>query len=379
MKTALNLQNFRSTGESFLKQLLVEMESLRLPVSTLKADHLCFRVETPEQYEIYKLALQVENTLLIESIVNGRPIATFQLKEPFQVQNQKIELVELPAPKPGFPYPLGFEHAEFVIQESFDVFAARFPDLKFSKAGNPNMNPELCLKLTAGQVKFHHLSLARVIEIEEAQFLDIIFDLDGTLIHSRDAIYEINRAVFSEALGRDVPLAEIKEKFHTEFSKLFEAFAIECPDKKKRAVSYWGQVSETFSYELFDGVANLLKELHGRKYRLHLWTARDESSARKILVHHEIESVFTTLSFASVVDSKPHAASLKFDWGVASSNSVLMIGDSSTDMLGSKNVKAVAAAALWDPHVSEHSLISSGAELFFRHPRELSSWLQAKI
>ncbi|MGZ5279068.1 MAG: VOC family protein, partial [Pseudobdellovibrionaceae bacterium] len=273
-----------------------------------------------------------------------RPIATFQMKEPFQVQNQKIGLVELPAPKPGSPYQLGFEHAEFVIQESFDVFVSKFPALRFSKSGNKNVNPELCLKTKIGQVKFHHLSLDRVIEIEKSQFRDIIFDLDGTLIQSREAIYEINRIVFSEAQERGVSVEEVKEKFHTEFSKLFEAFGVDCPEKKKNALSKWGQVSGKFSYDLFDGV----------------------------------KSLFTTLSFASMTDSKPHEGSLCFDWNQANLNSVLMLGDSPSDMLGSKNIKAVAAAALWDPYSTEQSMVSSGAELFFHNVSELESWLLEK-
>jgi len=58
----------------------------------------------------------------------------------------------------------------------------------------------------------------------------------------------------------------------------------------------------------------LFLKLHGFGYKIHLWTARDEQSARRILNQHNIETFFTTLSFATVVDSKSHARSLKFNW-----------------------------------------------------------------
>lgn len=379
MQNKINIEKIRTHGEAFFKNLLLELEDLELPVSTLKADHLCFRVETMDEYTEYKNALLAAGTLLTEAPVNGRPIPTFLLNKPFRIGSHSIPLLELPAPKSGAHYSTGFEHAEFVIKESFDLFAARFLSLNFSKSGNKNINPELCLKTRWGQAKFHHLSLERVIEIEKAKIKNIIFDLDGTLIKSRENIYEINRIVFSQALDRNISLEEIKEKYYSEFSKLFDAFGIECLVMKKRAVSAWGEVSERFSYDLFDGVADFIKKVSDSQYDLHIWTARVEKSARSILAHHGIESIFKTMSFATEVDSKPHGKSLKFDWESMDKNSAIVIGDSPSDIFGSKNIGAVGAAALWDPHAHENALIASGAELFFHSVHELENWIMAKL
>jgi uncharacterized protein len=379
MKNIFEIEQFKVDGELFLSNLLAEMEILGISVPTLKADHLCFRVETAEQYESHKEFLSGEGILLTEALVNGRAISTYRMKEPFRVGNQVVEFLELPSPKVGTEYTKGFEHAEFVIKESFDKFAAKLPQLRFTKSGSKNINPELCLKTKAGQVKFHYLSLDRVIEIEKAQIKDVIFDFDGTLIKSRENIYEINRVVFSEALGREISLTESKEKFHPEFAKLFDAFGVDCPDKKKRAISIWGEVSERFSYHLFDGVAEFLNRLSRSNCRMHLWTARDERSARTILKTHGIDSLFSTMSFATDVESKPHGNSLKFDWRSMDKNTTVVIGDSPSDIIGSKNIGAVAAAALWDPHAHEHALISSGAELFFHGLHELEDWLWDKV
>ncbi len=57
----------------------------------------------------------------------------------------------------------------------------------------------------------------------------------------------------------------------------------------------------------------------------------------------------------------------------------VVIGDSPSDIIGSKNIGAVAAAALWDPHAHEHALICSGAELFFHSLHELEDWLWDKV
>ncbi len=379
MNKQFDSQLFRNQGQLFLTKLTSELTTLGLPAQHLVSDHLCFRVETMEQYLLYKSHILNMGILLTEAVVNGRPIATFRLREGFRTNNHLVDLVELPSPKSGAGYSLGFEHAEFVIQESFESFAAKFPKLEFLKSGQKNINPELCLNTSVGQAKFHYVSLARVIEIELGQVQDIIFDFDGTIVESREAIHKINRVVFSEALGRPVSLEESKENFHSEFTKLFESFNLHCPDKKKIAVSRWSELSEEFNYNLFDEIFDLLVKLSSRKCRLHLWTARDQRSAMIILKQHGLESFFNTMSFATETDSKPHSKSLTFDWMRASKNSIVVIGDSPTDMLGAKNIGALAVAAVWDPYAHHNSLIAAGADLHFSKIGELDSWLTNKI
>lgn len=363
--TEFQLNNFIAAGQQFFEDLTTELKTL-IPVQTLKCDHLCFRVSTNQEYSFYKQALSEHGKLLTEATVNGRAISTFRLHHPFKTSTHEIELVELPAPKPGAFYPTGFEHAEFVINESFASFCEKHPQLHFSEGGNKTLNPELSLKLkNEKQVKFHHLSLERVIEIEEAKIKEIIFDFDGTLINSREHIFEINRQMLTKALGREVSLQESIDKFEADFPKLFEAFGLTDPEKQKQAMAEWGIISDNYTYELFDGALETLTHLKSQGYQLHLWTARDEYSARKILQHHKIENFFVTLSFATTTNSKPHAQSLRFDWAQAEKDQMIVIGDSPTDMKGAKNINAIRGAALWDPYAKKCSLIETGAELFF--------------
>lgn len=370
-----DFESFKKSGEDFHRDLVLRLRHLRIPAEDMASDHLCFRVATLGEYEFYKKNLAAHGELLIEAPVNGRPISTFKLHQAFRTEDHLVRLVELPAPKPGVPAPTGFEHAEFIVGESFDRLSARCPDVEWTRSGRQVLNPELCLKLGDRQAKFHHQSLERVIEIEKSEVKDIVFDFDGTLVRSRETIHEINRIVFSEALGREISLSESIEKFSPEFSRLFDAFALTCPLKRRRALSEWGRVADRFSYALFEGAVDLLRELRACGFRLHLWTARDEGSARKILRDHRIEDSFTSLSFATDFESKPHANSLRFDWAAAQADQVLMIGDTSTDILGSKNIRAIAGAALWDAHVDAGSLIAAGAELFFHELSDVGEWL----
>lgn len=162
------IAKFISAGETFFESLTAELESLNIKVENLLCDHLCFRVGTTDEYEVYKKALSPHADLLIEALVNGRPIATYKLHTPYKVQGREISLVELPAPKPGSNYKTGYEHAEFVVTETFSEIREKHPELKFSESLK-EINSELTLKLKdEKQVKFHHLSLEKVIELELA-------------------------------------------------------------------------------------------------------------------------------------------------------------------------------------------------------------------
>lgn len=161
------MQSFIRAGETFFIQIAKELNDMGIHTNGLICDHLCFRVETLAEYEEQKAFLNQNAILLTEAPVNGRPIATFKLQPGFRSKNGVIPLVELPAPKESSPYKTGFEHAEFVITESFEEFQKRHPTHTFKVSGSA-INPELCIKTKSGQVKFHHTALEQIIEIEKS-------------------------------------------------------------------------------------------------------------------------------------------------------------------------------------------------------------------
>ena len=190
--TLLEFNKFISDGSVFLENLIIELLKKSIDIENIKCDHLCFRVDSIENYQLFSNGLSNYGELLTESMVNGRPICIFRLNARFKFRNFETSIVELPAPKIGSPYKTGFEHAEFVISEDLNSFAHKYSHLNFSII-KKNSNSELLLPMSCGQVKFHRISLERIIEIEKSKITDVIFDFDGTLINSRDAIYEINR------------------------------------------------------------------------------------------------------------------------------------------------------------------------------------------
>jgi len=368
-------KDFRKLGESFFENLQEEMKSSGIRMNPLSCDHLCYRVGTSEEYSRMKKELSQIAVLLTETSVNGRPISTYRLSEPFETSLGPIDLVELPSPKNGQFYETGFEHAEFVIRKSFQSIQRQNPKLQFSQSGSHFSNPELSLKLASGQIKFHPLPLDRVIEIEKASITDIVFDFDGTLIESKKQILQIDCLVLSEVCQRRVSIGDVTEKFSPDFETLFSNFGITCCQTKEYAVSLWSKLSGDFNFPLFDGTRDLLKSLAARNFRLHLWTARDSASATKLLKEHKIDLFFATKSFSENGKSKPNPSNLGLEWEQKPRNSLLMIGDSPSDIVGAKNIRAIAAAGMWDSNYDTQAMLAAGAELFFYKLSDLEEWI----
>jgi predicted metalloenzyme YecM/RimJ/RimL family protein N-acetyltransferase len=164
----------RQSVTRFIVSLLNYLAEQGMTLDDHAIDHVCFRVESISSYEIFKRQISGDQTcefkgaLLSETMINGRPIASFKLHEPIRVANQCIEVLELPSPKPSHHYPQGFDHIEVVIKQSFDEFTKSHPKLIFDTHGLSNLlNPEITLKTSFGVVKFHYRSLADVIDVEQ--------------------------------------------------------------------------------------------------------------------------------------------------------------------------------------------------------------------
>ena len=157
-------------SKPFLTQIINQLHAKHLNINDLFIDHICYRVETTERYYELKNELEKENQLLVESTVNGRNIAVFKLKQPITFQHWEIPLLELPSPKSGSHYEEGWEHIECVTNEPLESFIENHPNLTFDLKGfSKPINREIRLNLGKSSVKFHEMSLLRVIELEQSQ------------------------------------------------------------------------------------------------------------------------------------------------------------------------------------------------------------------
>jgi predicted metalloenzyme YecM len=152
----------------FLEKVTERLKSSGIKTHNWEIDHLCYRTCTQSNYEESKIFFERLGQCLIESEINGRPIATYKLYEPIFFKDWIIDLIEVPAPKPGKETNEGFEHIEVVIDCSFKDFLNQNSKIEFEKTGlSKELNPELEVEFDNCAVKFHHKSLEHIINIEK--------------------------------------------------------------------------------------------------------------------------------------------------------------------------------------------------------------------
>ncbi len=153
---------------SFLQDLFAALRADGLDVDGMELDHLCYRVTTAERYAACRELFAQQGTLLGESLVAGRPIATYRLHRGFHFRERSIDVVELPSPKPGNAYPEGYEHAEFVVDEDLLLFTQRHPALAWELDDLcKTTNADVRLRYRGFSVKFHRQRLSDVIVAEQ--------------------------------------------------------------------------------------------------------------------------------------------------------------------------------------------------------------------
>lgn len=167
----MNKNIFEEKAVDFLVNLFSILDELQVKIAShWDIDHLCYRVDSIKRYEELKSSFLNLGSLLIESEVNGRQIATFKLNSPIVFRDWFIDVVELPSPKLSKPMREGFEHIEVVCDLSFRELEDKYKHLKLDLSGlAKENNKEFKIDLGEISLKFHHISLESVIRAEKEE------------------------------------------------------------------------------------------------------------------------------------------------------------------------------------------------------------------
>ena len=327
-----------ATWVSQARALTEEAGKLGVLVPGDHIDHIGIKCLSPEQFE----NLSQEMGVIAESLgtvdINGRPITTFRLEEPFQLAGQDIHILELAAPKSGESKE-GFDHIEVVIQESFAERRARKSDATWTDVRWPSIiNPELCLKLPSGGVKFHHRSLESVIEFEHEQpeILDIkvprpedyktwVFDLDGTLISSFESIVD-GVYLYTQEKALKLERSAVKAAALPTYPAYLEKLEGKEPTSKDLSLLAICEARCTGSVTPLPALMELLQQVRDAGMKTYLWTARFRLSVDIILEELGLTESFDG-TFTSTEIAKPSQVALLSRLGPQA----IMLGDSESD------------------------------------------------
>ena len=183
-----------------------------------------------------------------------------------------------------------------------------------------------------------------------SRFRNILFDVDGTLIHSQPGIIHSMEYTF-RTMGVDPEGIDLMRYLGPPLRKSF-ANHFDTPEKVEQAVEiYRRRYAEEGQHEctLFPGVKELLQDLRNAGYTLCTATCKPVSVVTPILENLGVRSYFEIVGGASEdqsVDNKTAIIQLVLNQ-LGTTEGTLMVGDRRDDMEGAQNCGLPALGALY--------------------------------
>ncbi|MGR8964262.1 HAD hydrolase-like protein (plasmid) [Rhizobium leguminosarum] len=203
----------------------------------------------------------------------------------------------------------------------------------------------------------------------------ILFDMDGTLLDSKDEVFQCIRATILELGHRfdpsqdltfclGPPISETMPKVLEHYSDTRTDAAIGMFYKHQRAAG-------GSSSQLFPGIVEMLSSIRKTRRSMFVATSKLQTNTGDILDSLGISCFFEAV-YGAVQGSRQSKSEIighVLDSHKLRPGNVLMIGDRSFDMAGAVLNGVSAAGALWG-YGSEAELTSSGATLLFETPAD---------
>lgn len=196
-----------------------------------------------------------------------------------------------------------------------------------------------------------------------------VFDCDGTLVDGQaDVCWAMERA-FTRA-GLPAPDShDVRRIVGLSLPAAVRSLAPDLSDEHNRAVTEFYRSSFRARREeglldepLYDGIAELLRTLHGAGWQLAVATGKSDRGLAACLASHGIADLFVSLQTADRHPSKPHPAMLEAALSEAGAlvEQAVMIGDTSFDMVMARSIGVTAIGVSWGYHLPSE-LAASGA------------------
>ena len=207
-------------------------------------------------------------------------------------------------------------------------------------------------------------------------FVGFIFDIDGTLTSTNQLIFDSFNFIAKKYLGRSFSDDEIISLFGPTEDVILKEW---CGDKYEEArKDYYKYYSDHHGIAgLYKGIIELLHHLRSKDYPIGIFTGKGREASiitlSKLGVDHYFDLIVTG---DDVENHKPSPEGiLKFVHHFKlNPERVLMIGDSVSDVIASKEAGIKIASVLWDSYGSEE-VKALGSDYYFHTVEELKGFL----
>lgn len=205
----------------------------------------------------------------------------------------------------------------------------------------------------------------------------VIFDLDGTLVDSSDAVTERFRQTF-DYFGQESPSDEIfKGMVGPPASSTFDRYFD--PNIAKKGLAYFRNLATLESasrISLFPGIVSMLDKLSAQGIQCAIATSKPEEEARKIVCNLQIEKYFEDVCGSPIEYSNHEKAdsisAALLNFRKFELKELIMVGDRIYDVDGANKCGIDSIFAAWSGvAVSE----GNNAVASFNDPADMAEYL----
>ncbi len=191
--------------------------------------------------------------------------------------------------------------------------------------------------------------------MHERHFDLIVFDWDGTLMDSTAAIVD---SLCNAATELNVPVPERKNAAHVIGLGLREAWKTVCPGLEEhlypKLVALYRKhyLVNSLKITLFNGVETMLKDLARNGHQLAIATGKSRAGLNRVLKETGLATCFDGTRTVDESFSKPHPSMLLelSEELQVSTNRMLMVGDTSHDLMMAQNAGVASIAVNYGAH-----------------------------
>jgi len=205
----------------------------------------------------------------------------------------------------------------------------------------------------------------------------ICFDLDGTLVNSRETIIKSTTASLDAlSIKHNIDQEIFAGMIGLHFNEIFREFDIDIPDFNTfieiYKTKYFDFISDSV---LYDGVENILELLSRRDIKISLLTTKGQDQAEKLVDYFGLKKYFSlVMGRRDGLQHKPSPESLIFicDELNITPLQTLMVGDTELDIMCGKSAGSFTCGVLYG-YRSEDRLREINPDFLIKNLNELKS------
>ncbi len=211
-----------------------------------------------------------------------------------------------------------------------------------------------------------------------AEINAILFDLDGTLVDTKNLIVTSFRKASQEVLGKAIPDGELLPLIGIPLASQVKFLA---PGHEDELIEAYRSINNELHEELiayFDGTREMLEELLALNKRLGVVTSKRNEPALQALKSFDLQDYFEfIIGMEETQKHKPEPEPLLLGAKLlnATNEPCIYIGDSPYDMLAGRAANMHTIAANWGMFTREE-LIEAGAQYEANKPLDLPKIIQ---